>query len=139
MKKSFLLTVVCMACAICNAQENGASEPESRTQPSEPKETVAFDKSEHDFGVISESGGIVECEFTLENKGDTPLIIQKVTPSCGCTAADYTKEPIAPGKKGFVKATFNPGGNKNVFTKTITVYTNANPSRKSLTITGEIK
>jgi hypothetical protein len=28
------------------------------------------------------------------------LIISEVKPGCGCTAPDFTKEPIMPGKKG---------------------------------------
>jgi hypothetical protein len=41
------------------------------------------------------------------NTGSTPLVISNVRGSCGCTVTDYTKEPIAPGKTGNVKATFN--------------------------------
>jgi len=28
-----------------------------------------------------------------------PLYITNVNASCGCTATDYTKEPVAPGAK----------------------------------------
>lgn len=45
--------------------------------------------------------------FIVKNIGKTPLIIESATPTCGCTVEDFTKAPIAPGKTGEVKATFN--------------------------------
>ena len=139
MKKIFLFTVMCVAFSICYAQENKVSEPANKPKPAEPKETIVFDKSKHDFGVISESDGILECEFTFVNEGDTPLVLTQVSPSCGCTAADYTKEPVAPGKKGFIKATLNPRGFKNEVTREITVFSNGIPARKVLSLTLDAK
>ncbi|MBC7937306.1 MAG: DUF1573 domain-containing protein [Rhizobacter sp.] len=45
--------------------------------------------------------------FVVKNIGKTPLIIESASPTCGCTVEDFTKGPIAPGKTGEVKATFN--------------------------------
>lgn len=45
--------------------------------------------------------------FIVKNIGKTPLIIESASPTCGCTVENFTKEPIAPGKTGEVKATFN--------------------------------
>ena len=139
MKKFFLLAVMCAVCGINYAQENKADAPEGKTNPVAPKETAVFNKTEHDFGTIPENGGNVECEFTVKNTGNTPLTILKATPSCGCTVAEFTQEPIAPGKKGTIKASFNPKGNKNEFGKQITVFTDGNPARTTLTIKGKIK
>jgi len=139
MKKSIFLTVMCMAFSLCLAQQNAASKPETKGKQAEPKETVAFDKVEHDFGTIQESGGTVEYAFSFKNAGKTPLVITKVSASCGCTATDYTKEPVAPGKKGFVKATFDPRGVKSAFTKNVTVFTDGEPQRIVLTIKGDVK
>jgi hypothetical protein len=139
MKRTVFLAVMCLVFGICNAQETKPSASESKVNPSDSKETIVFDKTEHDFGAVSESGGTVEYEFTFKNTGVTPLVITKVTPSCGCTTPDYSKEPIAPGKKGFIKVTFNPKGRKNDFITPITVFTDGNPSRISLKIKGEIK
>ena len=44
--------------------------------------------------------------------------------SCGCTTPDWSKEPIAPGKKGFVKASYNPAGRPGNFNKSVTVTSN---------------
>ena len=139
MKRFFLLTVMCAICGLGYAQESNVSTPEGKANPVAPKETVEFDKTEHDFGAIAENGGVVECEFTVKNTGSAPLIILQANPSCGCTVADFTKEPIAPGKSGSIKASFNPKGTKIEFGKQITVFTDGNPARTVLTIKGTIK
>ena len=45
--------------------------------------------------------------FEITNIGKEPLLIEQANPTCGCTIGDYTKEPIAPGNKGYIKATYN--------------------------------
>lgn len=44
--------------------------------------------------------------FEFENTGNSPLIIQNVIPSCGCTIANYSKVPIQPGGKGEISGFF---------------------------------
>jgi hypothetical protein len=76
---------------------------------------------------------VINYEFT--NTSDKTVVITKVQGSCGCTATDYTKEPIAPGKTANVKATYN-AANKGAFTKTVTVTTSAEETAKVLTFKG---
>lgn len=76
-------------------------------------------------------------EFEFKNTGKTDIIITNVKPSCGCTAADYTKTPIRPGATGKVTATYN-AANKGAFTKNVTVTTNAEETPKSLTFKGTV-
>ena len=138
MKRSIFLAVMCALFIICSAQENIINKPVKKNPAVSEVETIIFDKTEHDFGVISQSGGVKECEFSFKNTGSSPVVISKVTASCGCTATDYSKEPIAPGKQGFIKAKFNPNSTKGEFSKLITVLSNGNPSRISLRIKGEV-
>lgn len=76
---------------------------------------------------------LIEYEFT--NTGKTTVIITNVQGSCGCTATDYTKEAIMPGKTAIIKATYN-ASNLGSFTKTVTVTTNADITPKVLTFKG---
>lgn len=101
--------------------------------------TVVVNQSTHDFGIINESDGKVEHEFIVTNHSDSPLLIEKVSTSCGCTASGWTKEPIKSGENGIVKITFNPKSRKGNFHKTATVITNGNPSNIRLTIKGKIE
>jgi hypothetical protein len=75
--------------------------------------------------------------FEFKNTGKTAVIITNVQGSCGCTATDYTKTPIAPGKSGKVTATYN-AVNAGGFTKTVSVTTNAETVTKVLTIKGTV-
>lgn len=75
--------------------------------------------------------------FEFKNTGKTPVILTNVQGSCGCTATNYTKEPIAPGKSGTVTATYNAAA-IGAFTKTVTVTSNAEATPKVLTIKGTV-
>jgi len=78
------------------------------------------------------------CEIPSNmNTGKEPLIIQRVQPSCGCTTPDWTKEPIAPGKTGMVKASYGTQGRPGHFEKSLTVFSNA--GTKMLTIKGTVE
>lgn len=75
--------------------------------------------------------------FEFKNSGTTAVVITNVVGSCGCTATDYTKEPILPGKTAKVTATYN-AANKGAFTKTVTVTTSAEATPKTLTLKGTV-
>ncbi|SHM59423.1 DUF1573 domain-containing protein [Flavobacterium chilense] len=75
--------------------------------------------------------------YEFKNTGKTAVVITNVQGSCGCTATDYTKEPILPGKSAKVTATYN-AANKGGFTKTVTVTTSAESTPKVLTLKGTV-
>jgi len=75
--------------------------------------------------------------YEFKNTGKTAVVITNVQGSCGCTATDYTKEPILPGKTAKVTATYN-AANKGGFTKTVTVTTSAETAPKILTLKGTV-
>ena len=75
--------------------------------------------------------------YEFKNTGKTAVVITNVQGSCGCTATDYTKEPILPGKSAKVTATYN-AANKGAFTKTVTVTTSAETTPKVLTLKGTV-
>ncbi|MBQ6291267.1 MAG: DUF1573 domain-containing protein [Bacteroidales bacterium] len=84
--------------------------------------SVSLDKSVHDFGDIYTDQGPVSCTFTFTNTGSKPILLLSVVASCGCTDVDWTREPIQPGKKGTVQATFDNNDGPYPFDKTVTVY-----------------
>jgi hypothetical protein len=75
--------------------------------------------------------------YEFKNTGKTAVVITNVQGSCGCTATDYTKEPVQPGKSAKVTATYN-AANKGAFTKTVTVTTSAETTPKVLTLKGTV-
>lgn len=97
---------------------------------------ASFPEKTHDFGIIKEEKGPVSTVFEVINTGNKPLIIVDVTVSCGCTTHEYTKKPIAPGKRGKIKVFYNPAGRPGAFRKDIKVRTNGRERRTTLFIEG---
>jgi hypothetical protein len=77
----------------------------------------------YDFGKIPQNQPASH-KFVFTNTGSEPLLISSAKGSCGCTVTEYSTEPIAPGAKGMVLATYN-AKKAGVFSKTVTVYANA--------------
>jgi len=84
---------------------------------------VSFAETEFVFDTINQ-GEKVEHIFAFTNTGDKNLIIANAFGSCGCTVPEYPKEPIAPGKSGEVKVTFNSEGKEGSQKKSITMVMN---------------
>lgn len=101
------------------------------------KASIVFDKLEHDFGNLK-SNENAECVFKFENKGTLPLVLSRVAASCGCTTPSWPKDPILPGKTGEIKVKYDTS-RMGMFSKTITVISNAETSSVLLRITGTVK
>ncbi|HJY12704.1 MAG TPA: DUF1573 domain-containing protein [Flavobacterium sp.] len=98
--------------------------------------TIAWKAETIDVGQIPQ-GTPKAIVYEFKNTGKTAVVITNVQGSCGCTATDYTKEPILPGKTAKVTATYN-AANKGAFTKTVTVTTSAETTPKILTLKGTV-
>lgn len=99
---------------------------------------IEFTKSEHNFGTIRERDGIHTASFEFTNKGAAPLILHNVITSCGCTAPEWTRQPIPPGGKGTIQLAFDPANRPGAFSKTASVQSNAENPMVILTISGRV-
>ena len=102
------------------------------------KSHISFNHTSHDYGTIQEAKGKANYKFSFTNTGGEPLVLTNVKASCGCTSPTWTKEPIAPGAKGFVAVAFDPKNRPGKFHKTITVTTNADNPTTVLRISGNV-
>ncbi len=100
---------------------------------------IDFDHRIHDFGNIKEINGSVSYDFVFTNRGTAPVLIRNVESSCGCTSPEWTKQPVLPGKTGYVRAIFDPKDRPGHFDKTITVYSNAKTPVAELKIRGDVE
>ena len=75
-----------------------------------------------DFGNIHETDGPKTVRLYLRNEGTTPNAIIKVRPTCGCTAADFQEEAIAPGDSAWIDLTYDPANRPGKFEKGVRVY-----------------
>ena len=99
--------------------------------------TVSIVDSEKDFGNIPLNEKR-EHVFKLVNTGNKPLVIYDVVTSCGCTKAEYGKEPVRPGETLDLKVIYN-AEDKGRFRKNLTVYCNAEDSPLKLTVVGTVE
>lgn len=128
--KNFMKYLVAVIAAVCVllpavAQNNGEAK-------------IKFSQKKYDFGIVKEDGGPVTHEFQFANDGSGNLIIYEASAQCGCTKPEYPKNPIAPGKTGVIKVTYNPIGRPGAFEKTVTVKTNAKGGKTRLKIIGNV-
>ncbi|MEP1018583.1 DUF1573 domain-containing protein [Maribacter dokdonensis] len=98
---------------------------------------IEFKSETVDYGEIAKgSDGVRVFEFT--NTGTAPLIVSKVSSSCGCTIPKKPEDPILPGKTGEIQVKYDTN-RVGPIRKAITVITNADTPTKVLKIKGEVK
>jgi hypothetical protein len=55
------------------------------------------------------NGEIADVDIIVSNDGDSPLVIESVTTTCGCTTARLNPMTIAPGGTGTLDISFDSG------------------------------
>ncbi|MET4084002.1 hypothetical protein ABIB40_003975 [Pedobacter sp. UYP30] len=126
-----------VACHNANTQVKDAMSTDSNTVAKADAPVIKFAEEIHQFAKINE-GDKVSYNFKFTNTGKSPLIISSATATCGCTIPEPPKEPILPGKDGFIKVVFNSEGKPGINDKVITVTSNANPNVSSVHLVGEV-
>jgi len=96
-----------------------------------------FVTTEHDFGKLIE-GVKVSFKFKFKNVGGSDLIINQVKTSCGCTASNYSKDPIPPGGSGVIELTFDSSHQPGKNFKYATIVANTQPNIVKLNIRAEV-
>jgi len=91
----------------------------------------------HDFSELTLKEKVFTY-FEFENLSSLPFIITDVRTNCGCTMPEWDRKPV--GKNGIlrVKVEF-VAENTGIFSKRITVFSNAKDSPHTLTIAGNVK
>jgi hypothetical protein len=96
-----------------------------------------FEESEFDFGDLRQ-GEKAEHNFVFKNTGNQPLIIENVLSTCGCTAPEWPKDPVLPGKEGSIKVVFDSSGKIGRQNKIITIRSNAVGDQHRIRIYGMV-
>lgn len=90
------------------------------------------------FGRIHQ-GEVIRKEFYLHNASDKPLLILSASANCGCTAVDFTREPIKPGENGDFSFEFDSKGFIGYQLKQIKLRTTLSSAPYILVVTGEVE
>ncbi len=110
------------------AKPNGSTDTSNGPHP-----ILVIEAPIHDFGEL-DSGTPMRHSFKIRNTGTADLVIESVSPSCGCTKGDYDKV-VAPGKEGKIElAVANTQGYSGESSKTAAVVTN-DPKNPRFTLT----
>ncbi len=104
---------------------------------SHPK--ILFEDGVYDFGIAGPGQEVIHT-FNFTNTGTAHLQINRVSTSCGCTAALVTEKVVSPGEIGSILVTLKTKRYKGKKEETITIYSNdPNNPESVLTIRGIIK
>jgi hypothetical protein len=120
----------------CFSVESNAQSADAKPAATVVAPSVKWNKLEYDFGTIPQNVPAI-ANFEFENTGKTPVVLSNVSGSCGCTVPEWPKEPIMPGKKSKISATYN-AANVGAFTKTVTVTITNGSAPVVLTIKGTV-
>ena len=101
-------------------------------------DSVEWLETNHNFGAFDENMGRVSTVFHFVNTGSEPVSIVAARASCGCTAPQYDRAPIAPGDTGAITVTYDPAGRPGRFSKYVAVDLSYEASRQKLTIEGTV-
>lgn len=146
MKNIVLIGVLSIGFMACNEDASSkidTSKQKTRTEVSldqvdtQTDAQMDFEEIEWNFGEITQ-GESVEYAFKFTNTGTDPLIITSAKGSCGCTVPVWPREPVAPGESGVIDVKFNSKGKKGKQNKRVTLTTNMVPSKKILTVKGQV-
>jgi hypothetical protein len=120
---------ICLSWLIaCSDAESTAPAAEnSSTAASEQLTTIEWIEPNKNLGKITE-GQVLSIHFKFKNTGENPLVIKSVQPSCGCTVADFPKQPIPPGGEGEITGSFDSNGRLDHQSKDILVVANTKGS-----------
>jgi hypothetical protein len=142
MRRLLLLLMIAIATGFvaCNSAADKAPQDVASIRKDSSKfTTIQWLDTAIDFGT-AKKGEKVIITFRCKNTGDKPLYLFDVRPGCGCTLADYTKEPIAPGKEGKIDAQFDT--NKGIVGsvhKTVSASSNtSNDATRTLKFSGTV-
>jgi hypothetical protein len=108
----------------------------SGKKPDRNASKIKFEKTNHDFGEIK-YGGEASFDFKFSNTGKSPLILDNVRSTCGCTVPEWTREPVDVSNTGSIRVIYDTH-RVGAFSKTLIVYSNASNSPVRLFIEGRV-
>ncbi len=118
---SFGIATIALALLFGGCAKGNKKEPPSSAATAPPKLEIV--EKMHDFGNATE-GDKLTYVFKVKNSGTGPLLIDRVTTSCGCTAAVLKNKEVLPGGEGQIEVTFDTNRRGGDNHKTITVFSN---------------
>ena len=115
------LAAIALALLLGGCAKGNKKESPAASAASPPK--IEIVEKLHDFGNVTE-GDKLTYVFKVKNSGTGSLLLDRVTTSCGCTAAVLKNKEVLPGGEGEIEVTFDTNHRGGDNRKTITVFSN---------------
>jgi len=119
-----LISIGLVAVAQTSTNSNTAINANATTPP----DNLQVKETEHDFGKIPQ-GKPVFYYFDIVNTGNTPLKLDNVQASCGCTTPEWNREAIPAGASDKIKVGYNAAA-EGSFEKFITITYNGTQTKQ---------
>ena len=87
-------------------------------------EFLHFDTCRLSVGTLNEKSQPKTVYFRFQNVSQQTITLNKVTTTCGCTAAGFSKKPLAPNEESIISLTFHPKNRPGTIDAEALVYTN---------------
>ncbi len=101
---------------------------------------IVFESEDYDFGTVNFGKQKINATFIFTNNSSIDFKIREVKASCGCTVPSWPENPIKPGQKGVITATFDPSNLAGEVDKSIEIFANySGMMSKIIRIKGIIK
>lgn len=101
----------------------------------ESKPIAWLQGDEVDFGTLNEENAPWQGSVSWRNRGEQPLVITRITSSCGCLQATYERQPVAAGAEATIGLTYHPKGHPGTVYQRLFVYTQLSASRPTAILT----
>ena len=113
MRKSYLTVILLISLLLVACRSD---------QPS-----ISLETKQLNFGDVV-NGEIVYRDVAVHNNGESPLVVETVTTSCGCTQASLEPMTIPPGDGGVLHINFDSGAHGQNLTGKLTrqIFINSN-------------
>jgi hypothetical protein len=140
--KKYIYIVLILSGTTLAAQDNkpkaastATVQPAEIPYPNAPE--ITFTETEHNFGSLKRGQPVMH-KFEYKNTGKEDLIINTCKAGCDCTTAKCTKEPVRPGKTGFIEVHYD-STRVGKFGKEVIVHSNARKPVVILIIRGNVE
>jgi len=129
MKKLILVAASVFALTAVKAQNHeGHDHAVQQNAAAGANDALQLAESEHDFGKIPQNKPVYHY-FEVVNTGTTPLKLDNVTASCGCTTPEWSRDPIPAGGSQKIKVGYNAAA-EGYFEKYITITYNGTATKQ---------
>ncbi|MDE7161119.1 MAG: DUF1573 domain-containing protein [Muribaculaceae bacterium] len=95
-------------------------------------------ESSWEFGTVAETQGRVGGRVRMVNTSGSPITVERVKSTCGCTSVSWPETPVLPGDTAAISFTYDPAGRPGRIDKRLKVYMEGCDTPHEIRLTGMV-